>query len=477
MSGFNFMKKVVFYSWQSDLLNGTNRTLIEDALKNAAKEIMNEEADIEAVIDRDTQGVAGAPNIATAIFEKISSADIFVADVSIIGKAKKRSVPNPNVLIELGYALKALGHERIILIFNTAFGKVENLPFDLRMHRTLTYDCSESVSDRSQIKKNLTDNLKSALLTGFSSIAPQQATSSIVEVLKENPPRKIIELRDYLDQMLLELEKVEPKTKQEGGTVDDLLSAIPKTENLATDFAKVAETVVLMKDTDSAKEVFKWFGRLLTKYDPIIDEQGRVWNCNGDFYKFIGHEFFVIFITPFLKEERWDELKELLKGTFMVGPTQHNRNERKESWVELSEHSPLLIDEGTKRKRLSFHGDILKDRHGQGLLAEVVPFNIFAEADFFLHLWGPGTTTGEYRSGWYPRSDIWLRHNPRFVVEAIDYPTAMRICGALQITDVDELKRRLSNLQIRYEWHPPASKTDIDKIGSEGGAVIIQADE
>src|SRR3990167_5131907 len=121
------MKKIVFYSWQSDLFNGTNRNFIENALKDAAKEIGEESADIEPVIDRDTQGVAGAANIATAIFQKIDSADIFIADVSIIGSVKKRAIPNPNVLIELGYALKSLGHERIILVFNTAFGKVEKL--------------------------------------------------------------------------------------------------------------------------------------------------------------------------------------------------------------------------------------------------------------------------------------------------------------------------------------------------------------
>lgn len=146
------MKRTVFYSWQSDLPNGTNRTLIENVLNDAAKEIGNE-TDIEPVIDRDTQGISGAPNIATAIFDKIKSADIFVADVSIIGSVKRRAIPNPNVLIELGYALKALGHERIVLVFNTAFGKVEKLPFDLRMHRTLTYNCAESVTDRSEIKK------------------------------------------------------------------------------------------------------------------------------------------------------------------------------------------------------------------------------------------------------------------------------------------------------------------------------------
>src|SRR3989344_4824977 len=120
------MKKTAFYSWQSDLSNGTNRTLIETALKEAAKAIESDESiDIEPAIDRDTQGAPGSPDIANTIFKKIEGADAFVADISIVMKSRKRISPNPNVLIELGYALKTLGHEKVIMVFNEAYGKKE----------------------------------------------------------------------------------------------------------------------------------------------------------------------------------------------------------------------------------------------------------------------------------------------------------------------------------------------------------------
>jgi hypothetical protein len=35
------------------------------------------------------------------------------------------------VLIGLAYALDALGERRVVLVFNTAYGKLEQLPFDL----------------------------------------------------------------------------------------------------------------------------------------------------------------------------------------------------------------------------------------------------------------------------------------------------------------------------------------------------------
>ena len=62
----------------------------------------------------------------------------FVADVSIVTPAgATRLIPNPNVLLELGYASKAIGWERIVMVANTAFGQPEELPFDLRKRRVI----------------------------------------------------------------------------------------------------------------------------------------------------------------------------------------------------------------------------------------------------------------------------------------------------------------------------------------------------
>jgi hypothetical protein len=66
------------------------------------------------IIDRDTKDVPGAPHIARTILEKVAAADVFVADVSITqGTGGHRATPNPNVLIELGYAMCSLGDSRM----------------------------------------------------------------------------------------------------------------------------------------------------------------------------------------------------------------------------------------------------------------------------------------------------------------------------------------------------------------------------
>jgi hypothetical protein len=158
------MKRIIFYIWQSDL-GSANRNFIQRALEDAAKAIKTDDTlDIEPIIDRDTAGVPGSPEIAKTIFEKIADADVVVADVSIINRESGgRPSPNPNVLIEAGYALSAIGHERIILVFNTAFGKVEDLPFDLRPRRVTKYHIPQDAADRSAERKKLQRSLEEAL--------------------------------------------------------------------------------------------------------------------------------------------------------------------------------------------------------------------------------------------------------------------------------------------------------------------------
>lgn len=123
----------VFWSWQSDLPPETTRNFVEDCLRRAAKKAGQAGSGVVAV-DRDTKGVGGSPNISETILAKIVAADIFVWDASITTTTDRPS-PNPNVLFELGFAVAALGWNRIIGVLNTVHGLPELLPFDLRHRR------------------------------------------------------------------------------------------------------------------------------------------------------------------------------------------------------------------------------------------------------------------------------------------------------------------------------------------------------
>ncbi len=160
-----YLKVTIFYSWQSDTRTAANRTLIQDALEAAVIEIRNDDSiSVTPVVDRDTLATPGAPDIGATILEKIDASAAIIADVTIVNDADEtRLTPNPNVLIELGYALKSLGERRLILVQNLAFGGPERLPFDLRQKRVLTYCSPTDADSRVEARQQLQARLHEAL--------------------------------------------------------------------------------------------------------------------------------------------------------------------------------------------------------------------------------------------------------------------------------------------------------------------------
>lgn len=483
------MAQTVFFSWQVDTSTKSGRNFLKDAIQEACESIAEQttvdEAPRDLTVDSDTQNVAGQPPIVPTILKKIDACAVFVADMTFVGSRKDgRLTPNPNVLVEYGWALKSIGHERVISVMNATHGKPteKDLPFNLRHVRwPITYDLPDTADAaiRSQEKKALVAILAKAIRASLLTLPVASVISSnktvITDVIRQNPADKIIHLRKHLTDFLGRLESLQPKMHRDGGTATDLITAIASTESEALAFAELAETVALMNDMTVAQEIFQWFGKILSKYQPPANEAGRISNADGDFFKFIGNELFTMFIMFFLREGKLDQLRELLNGALRVAPQEHRTEPTKESWRELSEHLALLADESTRTRRISVHDDLIRTRHSDGALAQIAPLRDYQDADFFLFLHGPGVTKQKYGSNWYPRSILLAKHTPLFVLEAKDYPYAMRICRTLQIGDTEELKRRLSSSKqtLQYDWQSPISDEDIEAIGSEGGAKII----
>jgi len=139
-------KATVFYSWESDLPARTTRNLIEGCLHKAIQQLgRDDEVDVDPSLDRDTRGVTGSPVILDAILEKIDNCSAFVADVSIINSGDpSRPTPNPNVAIELGYAVKACGWDHILPVCNEHYGAIDKLPFDIPERRVIAFTLSEN---------------------------------------------------------------------------------------------------------------------------------------------------------------------------------------------------------------------------------------------------------------------------------------------------------------------------------------------
>jgi hypothetical protein len=164
----------IFWCWQSDSPQKQNKDFIKAALAEAIKAV-DAELDLDEAerpeIDHDTKDIPGAAEIAREIRKKIKSCAVFVADVTPIAKAENgKPLPNPNVLIELGQALQKPGWKRVITVMNTAGGwQADDLPFDIRHRRAMTYRLAEgaSASAVERARKRLVENLTSAIRTNL----------------------------------------------------------------------------------------------------------------------------------------------------------------------------------------------------------------------------------------------------------------------------------------------------------------------
>lgn len=162
----------IFWSWQSDLDARVTRQCIRDALASAISDL-NAELEERHELTSDTQGVAGTPDIVSTILEKIDASAVFVGDVTPIAEsASGKAVANPNVLIELGYAKKSLGLNRVILVWNTAMeaASIDKLPFDMRGRRApISFHLPENspTQDLRVERDKLRDKLREALIASL----------------------------------------------------------------------------------------------------------------------------------------------------------------------------------------------------------------------------------------------------------------------------------------------------------------------
>jgi hypothetical protein len=80
------MEYPVFYSWQNNLRKKCNRTLIRESLDEAVRRVDAEgQVEDSPRVDSGMEGVAGSPEVASIMFEKIDRCALFVADTTLVG--------------------------------------------------------------------------------------------------------------------------------------------------------------------------------------------------------------------------------------------------------------------------------------------------------------------------------------------------------------------------------------------------------
>jgi len=303
----NTLKLTIFYSWESDLPNSTNRGFIEGELKAVAKEFTAEGA-VVVEVDRDTTGVAGSPDIGQTILAKIDAADAFVADLSIINSdlPAERQTPNPNVVFELGWAFKSLGENRVVTVMNTSFGRPEDLPFDLKRRRTVKYDLPKG-ADKTAARKALRDQLRDAIraivevgaraaLT--SAPPPPNPMKEAIDAIEGQRPNQSAVTKRFMQTLAEDLVKIDADRNTRPAE-ESLLTAIEATKSAVNDFGTVARVASEMASKEALHGLTQGFEYLLARYNP--QGPGAFSLAAFDLYKFVGHELMAVLAAHLIR--------------------------------------------------------------------------------------------------------------------------------------------------------------------------------
>lgn len=185
----------VFFAFQMDTEDKFGKGFIQSAIEIAIQKFKSE--DTEITLDFGFRGTPGTPLLIDEMLKKSTESDMVIVDLTftsskVWSKSKKmkffgkelrlldikndKKSPNPNVLLETGYAWAKKGTYRTLAVMNEAFGSPEELPVDLKGFRWgITYNLNETNNtERRAIRKQLGKDFHEAIKAAINSEAHYQ---------------------------------------------------------------------------------------------------------------------------------------------------------------------------------------------------------------------------------------------------------------------------------------------------------------
>lgn len=186
----------VFFAFQMDIDDKFGKGFIQSAIEVAIQKFKGEGVDVS--LDFGFRGTPGTPLLIDEMLKKSSESDMVIVDLTYtsakewldaelikedsthllfsIPKGDRKLSPNPNVLLETGYAWAKKGTYRTLAVMNSAYGSPDLLPVDLKGFRWgITYSLNnDNYADRKSVRKDLSKDLYEAIKAAISSEAQYQ---------------------------------------------------------------------------------------------------------------------------------------------------------------------------------------------------------------------------------------------------------------------------------------------------------------
>ncbi len=185
----------VFFAFQMDVEDKYGKGFIQSAIEIAIQKLKEEGFIVS--LDFGFRGTPGTPLLIDEMLKKSYESDMVIVDLTftsskvwsnskkykffgkeirLLNKTEDKKSPNPNVLLETGYAWAKKGTYRTLVVMNEAFGFPEELPVDFKGFRWgITYNLSEVNYDKRKLKrKELGNDFYNAIKAAINSESSYQ---------------------------------------------------------------------------------------------------------------------------------------------------------------------------------------------------------------------------------------------------------------------------------------------------------------
>ena len=225
-----------------------------------------------------------------------------------------------------------------------------------------------------------------------------------------------VALEDYLSILSENLKKFRIIKNAEEDHVDAVVKSIENFAPYRDEAVDLFVAVTRHAPTEENIRILHRFFESLVHYMKHPPANTGSWsNRDFDNFKFIVHELFLCWIAALLKRELFAETGAFLSEQFYV--------EANITWGKPAMNDYCIFDDppgslasmNQRKKRLSFHADLLKQRAN----SPVLEFQHLMQADFSLYIRGEILRRHAHYIAWFPRTLVYtLSSSPVFEIFA-----------------------------------------------------------
>jgi hypothetical protein len=243
------------------------------------------------------------------------------------------------------------------------------------------------------------------------SLGTTSAFNRALDAVRHSRPYRVGAVLDYLDRLAGGLNSLRLPNSNPHDFDEQLLASIEQFRPFRNEAIQIFIALAQQAPVpDEQRAIHRFFEQAFPlMHHPPVGGTYREWDFDN--FRFMVQELFLYVLAAFLRQERFEEVSQLLSEPYYVGDIVHS-DSGVVPFASLLESTPSLEHRNQRLKlnRLSVRGDLLKDRcTGTGL-----SFDDLMQADFtaFMRDCIDTLRSKDRHQRWWPDTLVYPRHLP-----------------------------------------------------------------